>query len=52
MNIFIFLIALLVFFYTLGYSITLWKEKNKMGSLAVLLLALSVIITPFFTVIR
>lgn len=43
---------LIIVVYTLGFSITLWKEKNKVGSIAVFSLTMSVIILPFFSVIQ
>lgn len=52
MNYFIILIMIIMFFYTAGFSFQLWKEKNKLGSLVVLTLALAVGITPFFTILR
>lgn len=51
MNIIIYAIMISIFFYTAGFSVTLWKEKNKMGSTVVMLLALVVVVTPFFTIL-
>jgi len=43
------LLFIVIALYTFGFSITLWKEKNKSGSLAVCALAASIAILPFFT---
>jgi len=45
MGIFVFV----VFVYTAGFAVVLWKNKNKLGSLAVLVLAISLLIAPFFS---
>ncbi|WP_157052509.1 hypothetical protein [Ornithinibacillus contaminans] len=52
MNLLIWSVMITMFLYTAGFSITLWKEKNKLGSIAVFLMAISIVITPFFTVLR
>ncbi|MCH1627374.1 hypothetical protein [Fredinandcohnia quinoae] len=52
MNIFIFIVVFAVFIYTVGFSISLWKDMNKIGSIMVFILALVVIIVPFFTIIK
>jgi hypothetical protein len=52
MNAFIFAMVAITFFYTMGFSIHLWKNKNKMGALSVGLLALGIVITPFFSFTR
>lgn len=38
------------FLYTMGFSINLWKSKNKVGSIGVFLLAIAVVIAPFLSV--
>jgi hypothetical protein len=40
---------MLVFLYTMGFAITLWKKKNKMGAVAVFLLASFSLVLPYFT---
>lgn len=52
MNAFILLVVAIIFFYTMGFSIHLWKSKNKMGSISVGILALILAITPFFGVLK
>ncbi|WP_156290515.1 hypothetical protein [Oceanobacillus salinisoli] len=52
MNTTITFVVIFVFFYTAGFAVTLWREKNKLGSAAVFLLAVSIVITPFFSVFR
>ncbi|WP_156488272.1 hypothetical protein [Fictibacillus phosphorivorans] len=39
-----------VFLYTTGFSYKLWKQNEKLGSVAVMILAVSVVIIPFFSV--
>lgn len=46
------LLVFVVFIYTVGFAITLWKDKNKMGTFAILILAISIVIVPFFSDIR
>lgn len=47
------IVALLgIIFYTLGFGINLWKEKQKIGAMAVFILTLTLIILPFFSVLR
>lgn len=52
MNIMYFLIVLGMFIYTVGYSIVLWKDRNKIGSIAVFSLACMVAVLPFFTLFK
>ncbi|PXW89281.1 hypothetical protein DFR56_10257 [Pseudogracilibacillus auburnensis] len=44
-----FLCLFLIFLYTIGFAWQLWKEeKNKMGSIFVSIIALLIIIIPFY----
>lgn len=43
---------LAVFIYTMGFAKELWKEKDKSGAVVVTLIALGVIVTPFFSILR
>ncbi|WP_157037555.1 hypothetical protein [Ornithinibacillus californiensis] len=52
MRLFIWAVMLIMFFYTIGFSITLWKGNSKKGSIAVLFLALAIVITPFIAVLK
>jgi 4-amino-4-deoxy-L-arabinose transferase-like glycosyltransferase len=52
MNIFVYSIMTIVFVYTAGFGVSLWKEKNKAGSVVVFLVALVVVVTPFFTLLK
>ncbi|MEH7223167.1 hypothetical protein V7112_05070 [Bacillus sp. JJ1566] len=52
MKLFIYLMMTIMFAYTAGFSVSLWKDKNKPGSLVVFGLALIVAIAPFFTIIK
>lgn len=52
MRIVIILAMISIFLYTASFSITIWKEKNKVGSIAVFTLALIVAIAPFFTILK
>jgi hypothetical protein len=51
MNTFIILIIIIMFFYTAGFSVQLWKDKNKLGSVTVFIMALTIAIAPFFTIL-
>jgi hypothetical protein len=52
MKIVIWLLMIIVFFYTIGFAITLLKEKNKVGFVATFLLAISIVVAPFFSVLK
>ncbi|MDR4889031.1 hypothetical protein RGU12_16085 [Fredinandcohnia sp. QZ13] len=52
MNLFIYLMMTILFAYTTGFSISLWKDKNKPGSIVVFGLALVVAVAPFFTILK
>ncbi|HLS61036.1 MAG TPA: hypothetical protein VK044_07900 [Virgibacillus sp.] len=43
---------LIMFLYAFGFSITLWREQNKAGATAIFILAVAIIITPFFQILR
>lgn len=46
------IIMLTMAIYTVGFAITLWKGNSKPGAIAVFLLAISILIIPFFSVLR
>ncbi|WP_161493874.1 hypothetical protein [Virgibacillus necropolis] len=50
MTLFVWIMITIVFLYTMGFSIKLWKE-SKVGSCAVALVAVAIVIAPFFTVL-
>jgi hypothetical protein len=52
MNFIIILVMIVMFVYTAGFSIQLWKEKNRIGSITVFIMALTLAILPFFTILR
>ncbi len=52
MNAFIYLMMTITTLYAVGFSISLWKDKNKPGSIVVFGLALIIAIAPFFTIIK
>jgi len=52
MKIVIGLVVLVTFLYTAGFAVTLWRDKNKIGSFVIFLLAIGVVITPFFSVFK
>ncbi|MCM3570972.1 hypothetical protein [Neobacillus mesonae] len=37
--------------YTVGFVISLWREKQKLGALGVLVLVIAIIVLPFFSVL-
>ncbi|MCS0669944.1 hypothetical protein [Cytobacillus firmus] len=45
-------IMIVVFMYTAGFAFKLWQNKNKAGSIAVLILALAIAVMPFFSVLN
>ncbi|MUK90265.1 hypothetical protein GMD78_17975 [Ornithinibacillus sp. L9] len=52
MTIIIWLVILIVNAYTIGFSITLWKGDSKVGAIAMFVVAVAIVITPFFSVLR
>ncbi len=52
MNILYGLMVFGMFAYTVGYAITLWKEKNKIGALGVFWVACMIGVMPFFTIFK
>nr|WP_198044633.1 hypothetical protein [Lysinibacillus timonensis] len=52
MDIVVWVIMISMFLYTVGFSFELWKQKNKPGSIAVFFIAISIVITPFFSVLK
>jgi hypothetical protein len=52
MNTFAFLVLLIITLYTFGFAITLWKEKQKTGAMAVTFLSLLIIILPFISIYK
>lgn len=46
------LVLLTIVVYTLGFAVTLWKEKQKLGATAVIFLTLSIMILPFFSILK
>ncbi|MFF2448339.1 hypothetical protein ACFVSW_14670 [Neobacillus sp. NPDC058068] len=51
MKIFIVAALFVITLYTLGFAITLWKEKQKFSALAVFFLTLAILILPFFSIL-
>ncbi|MCA1029776.1 hypothetical protein LCL95_01865 [Bacillus timonensis] len=45
-------LLLIISLYTAGFGITTWKEKNKIGALAILSLAAVILVLPFFTIFK
>jgi len=39
------------FIYTISFSLFVWKQKNKIGSIAIMLLALAALVLPIYTMI-
>ncbi|MEH7379865.1 hypothetical protein V7138_05225 [Bacillus sp. JJ1533] len=52
MKLFIYLMMTIIVAYTVGFSVSLWKDKNKPGSIVVFGLALVVAVSPFFTILK
>ncbi|MFO1443709.1 hypothetical protein KDN24_10905 [Bacillus sp. Bva_UNVM-123] len=52
MTIIIWVSLIILFIYTFGFSISLWNNKNKTGSIAVFLLAIATIVCSFFSVLK
>lgn len=52
MNIFAILMLLIITLYTFGFAVTLWKEKQKTGAIAVTFFSLLIMILPFFSIFK
>ena len=46
----IFVILLWSFIYTVSYALWTWKDKNRFGALMIILLAVSIIALPVYTI--
>jgi len=46
----IFVILLWSFIYTVSYALWTWKDKNRLGALMIILLAVSIIALPVYTI--
>ncbi len=44
--------VLLIFLYTIGFALVQREEKNTLGAWAVLIVALTALVIPFFTILR
>ncbi|WP_164745620.1 hypothetical protein [Neobacillus mesonae] len=51
MKYFTIITLLVIAIYTFGFAISLWKEKQKMGAIAVIFLVLTIMVLPFFSVL-
>jgi hypothetical protein len=38
--------------YSLAFGVTLWRQKNKIGSIAVILLSAGCLVLPYFTYVK
>ncbi|MBD8027562.1 hypothetical protein ACH0B5_01025 [Ureibacillus sp. 179-F W5.1 NHS] len=52
MDLIIWLVIVIMFLYAVGFAITLWKEQNKKGAIAVFILAIMIVVVPFFSVLQ
>ncbi|MBP1933910.1 hypothetical protein [Ammoniphilus resinae] len=52
MNTVAFLVLLIITIYTFGFAVSMWKEKRKLGAVAVFFLTLTMIVLPFFSIFR
>jgi len=52
LNYFIAAILFVITLYTLGFAITLWKDKQKFGALATICLCILIIVLPFFSIYK
>jgi len=46
----IFVILLWSFIYTVSYALWTWKDKNRLGAVMIILLAVSIIVLPVYTI--
>ncbi|MGA9227946.1 MAG: hypothetical protein WB217_16490 [Mesobacillus sp.] len=42
----------LICFYSILFAVTLWKQKNKPGSIVVIMLSIGCLVLPYFTYIK
>lgn len=52
MTVLIWIVMIIMTFYTLGFSISLWRDKKKIGALAVLSIAIATIVSALFGVLK
>jgi len=46
----IFVILLWSFTYTVSYAVWTWKDRNRLGAIMIILLAVSIIALPVYTI--
>ncbi|SET28033.1 hypothetical protein SAMN05216389_10847 [Oceanobacillus limi] len=52
MNIVIWIVIGIVVCYSLGFAFTLWKENSKIGAFTMIAMAVAIIVSPFFSILR
>jgi hypothetical protein len=50
LNVIIFIILVWALFYTVSYGVWTWKVKNRIGAIAIFIIALLAIILPLYTI--
>ncbi|WP_423799175.1 hypothetical protein [Neobacillus sp. SAB-20_R2A] len=43
-------VLFVIILYSLGFGITLWKDKQRLGAIAVFFLCLAIVVLPFFSI--
>ncbi|MEH7414975.1 hypothetical protein V7266_06775 [Neobacillus drentensis] len=51
MNLLTYIVLFIIIAYTVGFGVTLWKQKQKFSAAAVFSLCLILIVLPFFSII-
>lgn len=47
----VFIVLIWTFIYTISYGIFVWRQKNRLGAAAVMLLALAALLLPVLTIL-
>ncbi|MFB6466923.1 hypothetical protein ACE38V_08870 [Cytobacillus sp. Hz8] len=50
MNFILYFVLLAITLHTFRFAWTVWKEKNKIGSIAIMILGVSIAVLPSFTI--
>jgi hypothetical protein len=52
MTIALWFIIILMVSYSVAFSISLWKDKNKSGAVVIMVFALFILIAPYFVLMK
>lgn len=52
MTILVWVSVVMISVYSLAFAVTLWKQKNRIGSIGVIVLSCACLVLPYFTYVQ